>query len=70
MEYAKSSIAVTSDLGRVTTPSIVPFYGRFIAVTSDLGRVTTAIPYLDKYLPIIAVTSDLGRVTTIWVHTQ
>ena len=59
-------IAVTSDLGRVTTDTIIVFSKSHIeiAVTSDLGRVTTHGNSSSESHSYIAVTSDLGRVTT------
>ena len=67
-------IAVTSDLGRVTTNFGYKSFCSSIAVTSDLGRVTTkpAMPSSRRASKLIeadctiAVTSDLGRVTTFF----
>ena len=60
----ENKIAVTSDLGRVTTQLEVLTTPQAIAVTSDLGRVTTLAEDLGPEAKKIAVTSDLGRVTT------
>ena len=58
-------IAVTFDLGRVTTFKYLRMANlRLIAVTFDLGRVTTYHPRYQGFYPRIAVTFDLGRVTT------
>ena len=58
------SIAVTFDLGRVTTHGLMMSYQHHIAVTFDLGRVTTYHRGPFDAAIYIAVTFDLGRVTT------
>ena len=58
-------IAVTFDLGRVTTAAdVIANKEVFIAVTFDLGRVTTLDTLCVHRIISIAVTFDLGRVTT------